>query len=106
MKVGRKPKLDPTTHAIVRARVRQRETYLSIARDYGVSESTIARVVGRRDRLGRPPTPARCRLCGSAECRRFSLSYHAPRTRTSRGAGSAVLCEACWRNLVNRALTA
>ncbi len=102
MTLGRKPKLDQVQFALVRARVRRRETYLSIARDFGVSESTIARIVGPRDRLGHPPLPARC-ACGSVtNVRRFSLSYHAPRTRTSRGAGSAFLCEPCWRKLVNR----
>jgi hypothetical protein len=99
--IGRKPKIPPSEHVFVRIRARKRETYLSIARSYGVSESSIARIVNRSRPTGRPPLRYQC-ACGSLEVRRFSLSYHPPRSKASKGAGSAHLCEDCWRKLTHR----
>lgn len=78
----------------------------SLALEYSVSRSTIYFVLGRKPgRVGRPPRPITvCVICGRGPSsdrgvRRFSLRVAVNKSRTSRGAGSIELCEACWRRV-------
>lgn len=100
---GRRPIInDETTRAIIRGRARQGETYRVIGLAYGVSEGTIARIVGPRAKLGRRTLVRACFGCGSGSTRRFYLAVRDPSRRSSRGAGSLDLCEPCWRKATRR----
>lgn len=74
-------------------------THRSIAAAYGVSDSTISRVLGPKSRIGRPPKLAPCAICGAAKTLRFNLHRGDGVTRTTRGAGAISLCEPCWRRV-------